>query len=209
MQLQAFIQHVNAPAPAFVCGDGDDSTQEFVARVRNDLSLPAMPSAVRSLNQRLVNSTGTNYCTDYTQMLSHHDGLELYCDPKSYVRGIEFYPIHELDDRTYEMVSRRGEPGDDFLLDANRRPLKLAIAEICNSGNYFAINREGRIYYIDHDDWTTNPFAETFIDFLGKIVSDPAKFLRDAGCYTRYSDGIDDLRWIPKIYVDDIAEIVR
>ena len=85
----------------------------------------------------------------------------------------------------------------------------LAFAEIPHSGNYFTVKisgpNTGKIYYADHDDFDDEPFAESFVDFVARIVADPAQFLYDVVCYTRYSDGKTSTRWIPKEYVANAA----
>ena len=63
--------------------------------------------------------------------------------------------------------------------------------------------RQCAIYYCDHDDFNTEPIAESFEGFLSMIVDDPPGFMLQRGCYTRYSDGKTDTQWIPKEYVPD------
>jgi hypothetical protein len=50
------------------------------------------------------------------------------------------------------------------------------------------------------------PLARSFAALLDRIADDPAKFLREVGCYTRYSDGKTDTQWIPNEFITEIAQ---
>ncbi len=86
-------------------------------------------------------------------------------------------------------------------------PDSLAFAEIPHSANYFTVKTTGpdfgKIFYADHDDFSDDPFANSFGEFLARIVADPAQFLYDVGCYTRYLDGKSSTQWIPRHYFAD------
>ena len=85
-----------------------------------------------------------------------------------------------------------------------------AFGVVCHSANYFTFHtagpHAGTVFYVDHDDWQDKPIAKTFTDFLALILRDPADFLFNVGCYTRYSDGKTDTQWIPKEYVPDAGQ---
>ena len=76
----------------------------------------------------------------------------------------------------------------------------VAFGEIVASGNYF-VWWNGTVYYSDHDGGDDTPYGRSLSDFLDRIVENPAKFLYDAGCYTRYGDE----QWIPEEYVKDLG----
>ena len=81
----------------------------------------------------------------------------------------------------------------------------IAVGEIPQSGNYFVIQPNGedagKVFYANHDGFEPESIADSFEEFLGSIINDPANFLYRMGCYTRYSDGKTDIQWIPKEYV--------
>ena len=82
----------------------------------------------------------------------------------------------------------------------------IPFGEIPHSANFFVAGvgeDEGKIYYADHDDFKESPIAENLDELLDRIRTDPAAFLYQRGCYTRYSDG-SDTQWIPKEYVSDV-----
>jgi hypothetical protein len=59
----------------------------------------------------------------------------------------------------------------------------------------------GKVFYINHDDWRDQPFAESFDEFLAHISDSPATLLsEELGCYARYSEGQTDTQWIPIAY---------
>ena len=79
-----------------------------------------------------------------------------------------------------------------------------AFGEIPHSANFFAVaagEDAGKIYYANHDDFREAPIAADLGELLDKIRSDPADFLYQCGCYTRYADGTTDTQWIPKEYI--------
>ena len=79
----------------------------------------------------------------------------------------------------------------------------IAFGEIPHSANFFVVaesERAGKIYYADHDDFRESPIAGDLDELLDRIRNDPADFLYQCGCYTRYSDGKTDTKWIPKEY---------
>jgi hypothetical protein len=49
--------------------------------------------------------------------------------------------------------------------------------------------------------------ARNFEEFLAMICADPADFLYQRGCYTRYSDGNTAIQWIPKEFLDNEIDI--
>ena len=78
----------------------------------------------------------------------------------------------------------------------------LAFATIATSANYFVVYN-GKIYYSDHDGGDDRVWGENLELFFQRALSDPAQFLSDAGCYTRYSDGRTDRQFIPESFVHD------
>jgi hypothetical protein len=78
----------------------------------------------------------------------------------------------------------------------------VAFATIFQSGNYFLCHK-GKVYYSDHDGGDDAAWGEDLESFFTRALSDPPKFLLDAGCYTRYSDGTTDRQFIPEEFLHD------
>ena len=204
MSLADFEIHLNHPAPAFRCYACGDASEElaFLARVKNRLNPPATDEDIAELDALL----GGQF-DDAREFYKRHNGLLLYEDTRSDAAGLELFPIGEWRYRSEGMREQFAEMGFEESDDPDGLLKGIAFGEICHSANYFTFQttgpHSGTIFYISHDDWQNEPIAHSFSDFLALIVRDPAEFLYDAGCYTRYSDGKSDIQWIPKEYISD------
>ena len=202
MSLPQFEAHIHSVKPQFRCYKSGDKSKAltFSARVTNRIGKLAESKALSKLDQ-LVKTKGT----EIRKFYELHDGAVLYQDPLSDAAGIEFFVIRSWAKQTREVRKS---------LDAMGFPLEempewfssgIVFGEIPNSANGFllATNQtdEGKIFYIDHDDFRDQPLANTFNEFLGLVVSDPAELLLRVGCYTRYSDGKTNAQWIPAEFV--------
>ena len=78
----------------------------------------------------------------------------------------------------------------------------FAFACIADSDNYFVVYK-GKVYYSEHDGGDDRVWGENLELFFKRALSDPALFLFDAGCCTRYSDGQTDRQFIPEVFVHD------
>jgi hypothetical protein len=137
-----------------------------------------------------------------------HNGMTLYRDSRSEAAGVTFFPVEEWVARSQTMRDELSAMG----WEKEQMPAWLregiAFGEIPHSANFFVVgvgDDAGKIYYADHDDFTESPIAADLEEFLDRIRSDPAGFLYQCGCYTRYSDGKTDTQWIPQEYVSDAA----
>jgi hypothetical protein len=142
----------------------------------------------------------------FQQLYGLHNGMVLYRDSQSNAAGVTFFPIEEWPARSQAMRDELTAMG----WEEDQMPLWLkegiAFGEIPHSANFFVVGvgeDAGKIFYADHDDFMEDPIAEDFEELLDMIRSDPADFLYQRGCYTRYSDGKTDTQWIPKEYVSD------
>ncbi len=208
MSLADFEAHLKHLAPRFRCYRSGDAPENltFLARVRHIINPPADKAAVSTIDE-LLGATGAPLKLFY----SLHDGVLMYVDSTkqrtSYgdfeAAGVAFFPVQEWQVQTAEMrdfllTTDSSEGVPDWLRQG------VAFGEIPHSANYFVIQPggedAGRIFYADHDDFTAEPIAESFEEFLDSILADPAEFLYRFGCYTRYSDGKTDTQWIPKEY---------
>lgn len=138
-----------------------------------------------------------------------HDGVLMYEGQKSQPAGLKFFKVDEWDEETAEVHEWYSIGGGDEEEMPECYKSGCAIAEIPQSGNRFVIATKGRdagkIYYFDHDDYSEDPIAKTFDEFLGLILKDPVSFLDRFGYCTRYSDGKSGKQLIPKSYSSDGA----
>jgi hypothetical protein len=204
MSLDRFHAHLHDPAPAFrcyACGDRSEKLS-LLAHVKNVVGKPGSAKAIAAV---------TKSCGAASPVLKRcvelHDGVLLYRDGKSDAAGVEFFKAAEWQSRTAEMRESMTAMGfeEDDMPDWFHRG--VVFGEIPHSANYFVIQPSGddagQVFYCDHDDFRTEPMAESFEELLSMIVKDPPGFLYQCGCFTRYSDGKTDIQWIPKEYVAD------
>lgn len=193
--MKKFIAHIQNPAPGFRCfkaGDSDESL-DFDVQVENRCAPGASPEDIQNLRSQLGESSD-----ELAELYSMHDGIQLYCQADS--PGIELSPISSWPKLNQEWKGWFVDLEPDELWEFQAEG--IAFGEVCFSGNYFVFHK-GKVFYSDHDGGDDEPLAESFSAFLDRIMKDPAQFLEDVGCYTRYTDGKTDAQWIPKEYVRD------
>jgi hypothetical protein len=203
MSVEKFLSHVEDHSPTFrcyACGDRQESLN-LTARLAHTLNPAATGDELKQLRDWL-----DSHAADFVALYSQHNGLTIYEDTAGDAAGVTFYPVADWPDQTDEMKSQFEAMG----VESDDQPAgvidSLAFGEIPHSANYFTVKlsglQAGKIFYADHDDFSDDPFAESFAEFLGRIVNNPPKFLYDVGCYTRYSDGKTSTQWIPKEYAN-------
>jgi len=127
-----------------------------------------------------------------------YNGIKLYCNGDT--SGLQFYSIGNLQDLNDEWKGGHSDFEEDELYDFQKSG--VAFGEISHSGNYF-IFFDSKVYYDDHDGRDDTTVGESFNDFLSNILANPADFLYERGCYTRYSDGKTNGQYIPKEFIAD------
>ena len=202
MSLVDFENHLRDVRPGFRCyasGDRTD-TVKFLARLRHEVGRPASEKSLKAATELAGTAAST-----MTPFLKLHDGVVLYRDTLSDTAGVEFFKVADWKAKTAEMHEWTSGMGldDDNWPDWIHRG--VVIGDIPHSANYFVLQPDGqnagRVYYFDHDDFQETPLAESLEELLKMIIEDPANFLLERGCYTRYSDGKTKTQWIPKEYV--------
>ena len=210
MPMQEFLKHIKDTAPAFrcyACGDHLEALN-LTARLSNDLNPPASKKDLAEI-ESLLGAAGR----PFKQLYGNHNGMVLYRDSPPMqcstivAAGVRFFPVEEWSARSAEM--RDGLCAMGWAEDEMPIWLKegIAFGEIPHSANFFVVGvgaEARKIYYADHDDFRESPIAENLEELLDRIRTDPADFLLQRGCYTRYSDGHSDSQWIPKEYVSDV-----
>src|SRR5579864_5276594 len=208
MSVQSFQSHLRDKAPGFRCYAAGDKTKTvaFLAKVTHDLGAPAKNEALNAVKQTLK-----EVAEPFRELWQLHDGMSLYCDPNSDAVGVEFFSIANWPSETEEMHSEMGAMGFDVEAMPEWFPTCVVFGQIPHSGNYFAVSSEGQslgqIYYLDHDDYREDPIATSLVAFLDAITANPATFLYERGCYTRYSDGKTNKQWIPQQYIPDHGKL--
>ncbi|WP_339748721.1 SMI1/KNR4 family protein [uncultured Rubinisphaera sp.] len=206
MYVEKFLAHIADNSPTFkcyACGDKQESLN-LTAQLAHTRNSPATGDELKQLRDWL-----TSHAEDFVVLYSQHNGLIIYEDTAGDAAGIMLYPVANWPDKTEEMKSQFEAMG----VEQDDQPAgvidSLAFGEIPHSANYFTVKlsgpHAGKIFYADHDDFSDDPFADSFADFLARVVNDPTKFLYDVGCYTRYSDGKTSTQWIPKEYGNSSA----
>ncbi len=202
MPLDEFESHLRDASPGFRCyasGDPAD-TIKFLAHVRHEIGRPVSEKTLRAATELAGRAVST-----LAPFLKLHDGVVLYRDNLSDTAGVEFFKVADWKTKTAEMhewTSGMGLDDDDWPDWIHRG---IVIGDIPHSANYLVLQPDGQnagnLYYFDHDDFQEDPLAESIEALLEMIIEDPASFLHERGCYTRYSDGKTKTQWIPKEYV--------
>jgi|SRR5262245_21962085 len=204
MSLELFDTHLRDPAPGFrcyACGDRSE-IPKLLARVMNVIGKPGSAKAIAAVSKACGATSPV-----LTRFVELHDGVLLYRDGKSDAAGVEFFEATAWQSRTQEMHESMTEMGfeEDDMPEWFHRG--VVIGEIPHSANSLVIqstgDQAGQVFYCDHDDFRTEPIAQSFEDLLAMIIKDPPAFLYQCGCFTRYSDGKTEIQWIPKEYVAD------
>ena len=193
------------PAPGFICkGAGGARAKKFLAKIKHEVAGPASATNLSKLKE-MIPSNSQQLLAFYKS----HDGLTLYKDTVGDAEGVELFAVEKMEEGTVELRDWLDMIEEE--VDRNKLKSAVAIGQVPQSGNYFAMPVEGpgvgKIFYVDHDDWRDEPFAESFDEFVTRITTSPAKLLaQDLGCYARYSDGRTDIQWIPEDYFPDVSK---
>lgn len=202
-KLRDILSHT---LPSFRCYYAGDRTEQlgFTARIRHILGRPATAEALAQLESQL-GSAGTVI----RDLYAIHDGMTLYRDTKSDAAGFELFQIADLPMQTREMRESMEAMGMELDEMPGWFSSGVVVGQIPHSANYFVIgttdDESGQIFYLDHDDFIEEPIAENMESLMASLLADPAQFLYDRGCYTRYADGKTDRQWIPKQYLNEAS----
>lgn len=197
LELKGFLKHKN---PGFLCcpAGGSDGTH-FRASVYHRLGRPASKKELVGLEVSL------GYASEQiVELYCLWNGMILFCDSKSDAAGIELFPISEFSSRSAEMRSSM----EAFGFDPDRLPswvqTGVAIGQVPDSGNFLVIGTEketaGSVFYADHEGVGAEPIAKNLKSMFDLLLKEPAQFLMELGCFTRYADGATNKQWIPQEY---------
>ena len=202
-KLREILSHAS---PSFRCYYAGDRTEQlrFTAHMQHILGKPATATALAQLDSQLGDAGIV-----IRELYAIHDGMTLYCDTKSDAAGFELFPIADWQTQTADMRESMEAMG----MEVDEMPgwfsSGVVVGQIPHSANYFVIGTtdddSGKIFYMDHDDFIEEPIADSVELLIDALLADPAQFLYDRGCYTRYSDGKTDRQWIPKQYLNEAS----
>ncbi len=192
VRVQSILDHLALPKPRFLCNDAYGSEQ-LVVRLSNKVGRPASKRQLAAL----MHLAGPSFAT-LAPLYATCNGLELHRHGAT--AGLCVFAIAELAQRNLEWRAWFADREPSELYEFQRAGFAFATVE--GSGNYF-VAHAGRIHYSDHDGDDDAVWGEGVEDFFRRALSDPARFLREAGCYTRYSDRRTDTQFLPKRFLHD------
>jgi hypothetical protein len=205
MSLAKLNELLAHPAPGFICeGAGETGAKKFLAKITHEALGPASASDLSKLEAMIP--SGAEQLLAFYKI---HDGVILYKDTVDDAEGVELFAVENMEEGTNELREWLDTIEEED--DGNKLKSAIAIGQVPHSGNYFAMPVEGlgvgKVFYVDHDDWSEEPFANSFDEFVDRITTSPAKLLaEDLGCYARYSDGKTEIQWIPEEYFPDVSK---
>ena len=193
--MQDFLRHIKSGNQKFKCylNSDESETLSLTVDIYNELNPGATDEEISMLT-KLIPDNNEQIVAFYKL----YNGIKLYCNADT--SGLQFYSIGDLKELNDEWKEGHSDFEEDELYDFQKSG--FAFGEISHSGNYFILF-EGKVFYDDHDGGDDTTAGETFNDFLSMIVTNPADFLYEMGCYTRYSDGKTNGQYIPKVLVAD------
>jgi hypothetical protein len=190
--VQVVREHLALRNPRFVCKDTSD-THELVVPLAFQAGPPATSQELRELE-----AAAGREAVGLIPLYREFNGVAFHLNRDT--AGLLIASVEELAGLNAEWREWFSDLEPDELFNFQRDG--VAFATIAASGNYFVIHK-GAIYYSDHDSGDDSPWGENIEQFLERALSDPARFLYEAGCYTRYSDGETDRQFIPESFLHD------
>lgn len=190
--MKIIEQHVALKNPRFICRDTSEH-YELTVPLSHAVGSPAKISDLDKL-RRIAGTEAKWLLPLYTEFngISFHQ----YGD----TAGLIVASIDQLEALNNEWREWFQGMEQDELYEFQQEG--LAFASIAASANFFVIYM-GKVYYSDHDGGDDHIWGENLELFFKGALTDPARFLFDVGCYTRYSDGRTDRQFIPESFVHD------
>lgn len=193
--MNDFFKAIKRSNQKFSCYKSGDEKEklDLVVEIHHEINKPASEKDISFL-KKLISDNNDQIVNFYKTA----NGLKLYCNGDT--SGVEIYPIDQLSELNEEWKESFSDFEEDELYDFQKNG--VAFGAISQSGNYYVL-LDGKVYYSDHDGGDDTILGEDFNEFLDKTVTEPADFLYEMGCYTRYSDGKTAGQWIPKEFSAD------
>lgn len=189
--MKALLDHLALKNPRFHCRDTSEQ-HSLVVDLTSSVGEPATERELATLRSL----AGSEYVF-LEPLYRQSNGILLHGHGDTF--GLVVAPIDELQEIAADCR-------ESFYVDeADLYPFEregVPFGTIFASGNYF-LCYQGKVYYSDHDGGDDAVWGENLEAFFARALTDPAKFLLDVGCYTRYSDGASDRQFIPEQFVHD------
>lgn len=184
--MQIINDHLKLARPRFLCRDVEERVK-LTVDLENTIGQPASAKQLANL-QRIAGAAFATLAPLYKEF----NGLAFHRNGAT--AGLVVASIGDLKYLNTEWRDWFTDVPAEELYEYQRDG--FAFATIACSGNYFVVSKD-RIFYSDHDSGDDRPWADTLDGFFARALQDPARFLQEAGCYTRYSDGLTDKQYIP------------
>ncbi|MBL8755506.1 MAG: hypothetical protein JNK15_19555 [Planctomycetes bacterium] len=190
--MHLISEHLRLRNPRFVCRDNQQGT--FIVPLRSEVGAPPSRAELRQLKSL----SGSEFSA-LARFYSDFDGARFHVH--GHTEGLcvaSICSLEALNGEWREVVATMAEFSKPYPFQVSG----VAFATIAASGNYFVMYK-GRVYYSDHDGGDDAIWGQDLDDFFRRALSDPARFLFEAGCYTRYRDGHSSTQWIPEQFLHD------
>ncbi len=210
--MEEFYSFVAQPNQRFRCYVyNNEDAGKWIANIYHELYPPASEIDLHSFQDE----KGITLPQSIIDFYLKNNGFVLYSDTLSYTAGIELAPVQKWnalieDARDWFGIMMEGIDDEEaqLLKEEGRIPTWLddaiAIGRPPHSGNFYLLvlagESPGSIFYFNHDGFEFELFADSFEDFLLKIITDPVELLTDIGCFATYSDGKTNYQWIPEAF---------
>jgi hypothetical protein len=204
--IERFLEHCNIVDAGFSCYDYEDRSQtpKYVARIKHLLQDGASPESLKKVAKWIDDPGG--HIRDFYSVV---DGAFLYVDSISGNRPFELCSIPDWPISTHAM--KKWYLTKDAVFDGEIDFLTngYAIGRINQTPDYISIiatgENAGKIFHVAHDDFSYEPMAQSFDDFIDQMITDPASFLDRIGAFAFYSDGSTTVKWVPKSFCPDVT----
>lgn len=190
--MKVIREHLLLRNPRFLCSDVAEA-RCLIVPVSSVAGAPATAIELQQL-QRVANG---EYAA-LEPLYRRFNGVVFHENGET--AGLVVATVDEIEELNDEWHAWFEDCEPDDLFDFQRDG--LAFASIASSGNYFVVHG-GQVFYSDHDGGDDAVWGDSVKDFFRRALADPPKFLCDAGCYTRYSDGKSAAQFIPESFSHD------
>lgn len=192
--MNLIAEHLHLRNPRFVCRDAQQGI--LIVPVRSEVGAPPSRAELRQIEDL----SGEEFPA-LVRFYSEFDGARFHVHGHTVGLCVaSMSSLEQLNEEWREGVATMAEFSEPYPFQV----AGLAFATIDGSGNYFVMHR-GRVYYSDHEGGDDAVWGQSLDDFFRRALSDPARFLFDAGAYTRYPDGHSSTEWIPEQFLHDAS----
>lgn len=176
--MDSIAKHLALRNPRFACRD-TSRRRELVVPVE---TIAGEPATAEELDR--LEAIAGPAARALAPLYRLHDGLAFHVHGET--AGLVVASVAELEELNAQWREWFSHLDREDLHEFQRHG--FAFATIAASGNHFVIH-DGKVHYSDHDGGDDAVWGWDLEEFFRRALADPARFLEDAGCYTRYADG--------------------